>query len=187
LPQQIKSRIVSARSRVRCSADALHIKLFTRILSFALKRVRCWTGQTPGQTRRRIIKGDRAIYAALRHGFYDYGAEPALLRRRYGRAIALGPAHGESVAHDAPRDIDAAQIDRECPVFSGVGGEFVERETDGLRRSWLQAQPGAVHDETRTNKIGEVGQLGVGQILDIDSVELPLHGWELGAVSSTAG
>jgi hypothetical protein len=68
--------------------------------------------------------------------------------------------------------MQAARIHRERPVFSGVGGKFVECdvecEPDGLRGSRIQTQLGAVHDNTRANEIGEGRELGANQVLDLD-------------------
>src|SRR6266849_7662716 len=141
------------------------------LLTFpGLQRVRCWAGQALGHARGRVIKVDRAIQAALRHRFHNYRAEPAPLRWRYRWAIALGRAHGESVAIGPPADIDTTRIRRERPVFPGVGGEFVEREPAGLRGGRLQAQLRAVHGDTRTNEVGEERELGTNQVLDLDPI-----------------
>jgi hypothetical protein len=55
---------------------------------------------------------DGTIHAALRHRFHDHCAEPAPLRHRHGRPVALGPAYGEGVALGAPPDIRTASIRR---------------------------------------------------------------------------
>jgi hypothetical protein len=44
----------------------------------------------------------------------------------------------------------------------------MQREPDRLRRSRIQTQLGAEHDDTRTNKIGEGRKLGASQIIDLD-------------------
>jgi hypothetical protein len=54
---------------------------------YRLQRVRCWTGQAPGQARRRIIKINRTADAVLRHLFHNDSAESAPLRWGYWRAI----------------------------------------------------------------------------------------------------
>jgi len=71
----------------------------------------------------------------------------------------------EGLSLGPPADMQEASILRERPVFSGIGGKFVERKTDGLRRSCIQTQLGAAHHDTRTNEIGERGELGANQIL----------------------
>ena len=48
-----------------------------------------------------------------------------------------------------------------APYFPGVSGELVERKPDGLRGSRPQAQLGAMHGDARTNKVGEMRELGV--------------------------
>jgi hypothetical protein len=113
---------------------------------------------------------DRTIHAALRHRSHDYRAEPRPLRWRHGRPRELGPAHREGIAVSPPADIHAAPIHRKRPVFPGVGGEFVEREPDGLCGNRLQAQLRAVHENARTNEIGEGGKLGANQVLDLDAM-----------------
>jgi hypothetical protein len=108
----------------------------------------------------RIIKLDRAIDAALRHCAHDDGAEPAPLRRRHWRPLALGPAHSKGIADGPPGDIDVTVIRRECPVFSGIGGELVECEPDCLCGSRREAQLRATYADTRTNQVSEVRELG---------------------------
>ena len=103
------------------------------------------------------------------------GAEPASLRRRHARSLALGPAHGEGAVIGAPADIDETAIRRERPIFPRVGGKLVERKPDRLRGSCLQAQPGPVRGDTRTNEAGEGRELGTNQILDLDPVPLIPH------------
>ena len=129
------------------------------------ERIRSWASQAPSHARGRVIKTDHTVHAALRHRLHYDGAEPASLRRRHRRPIALDPVHGKGVAGDAPRDIDAAFIGGKRPVFSSVGGEFVEREPDGLRGSRREAQLGPIDADARTNEIGEVRELGTNQVL----------------------
>jgi hypothetical protein len=86
-----------------------------------VERICCRAGQVPGYARRRIMEVDRTIYAILRHRFDNYRAEAALLRRRHGRPIALGPAHSEGLAVGPPADIDATRIRRQRPVFPSIG------------------------------------------------------------------
>ena len=100
-----------------------------------LQRARCWAGQTPSHARASIIEVNLAIHASLCRRFHDCSAEPASLRRRYRRPLALGPTHGEGIAIRPPIDIDATDIRRKRPVFAGIGGELMEREPDGLRGS----------------------------------------------------
>ena len=54
--------------------------------------------------------------------------------------------------------------------FGRVCGELVECEPDGLRGSRRQAQLGVVHGDTRTSKAGEVRELSVNKVLDLDAV-----------------
>jgi hypothetical protein len=140
-----------------------------------LQRVRRSAGQAPGHARGRVTKVNLPIHAALRHRFHNYGAEPAPLRRRYGRAITLGPAHGESVAIGPPADNDMTRIRRERPVFPRIGGELVERQPDGLGGSRLHAQLGAIHDDPRANKICEMRDLGARQVLDVYAAPITPH------------
>jgi hypothetical protein len=116
------------------------------------------------------MKVDRTIYAVLRHRLDNHITEPALLRLQHGRPIALAPAHGEGVAGGPPGHIDATPTRRKCPVFPGIGGELVERKPDGLRGSRIEAQPGAVQGNTRTDKIGKMRELGANQVFDLDPV-----------------
>ncbi len=135
-----------------------------------LKRVRHRTCQAPGHPRGGVIKIDGTAYAALRDRFHNYGAEPAPLRRRHGRPIAFGPAHGQRVTIGSPTDIDMTVIRRERPIFSGVGRKLVECETDGLGGCCVQTQLRTMHRDPRPDKIGKEGKLGAHQILDIDSL-----------------
>ena len=48
-----------------------------------------------------------------------------------------------------------------APVLAGIGGEFVEREPDRLRRSRVQAQFEVAHGDARTNEVGEMRELCV--------------------------
>src|SRR5215469_13011752 len=93
-----------------------------------LQRVRSWAGQAPGHARGCVLKVDPPIDASLRHLFHNYSAEPAPLRHRHGRPVALLPTHGEDVAVGRPADIQTTRILRERAVFTGIGGELVERE-----------------------------------------------------------
>src|SRR5262249_11927419 len=140
--------------------------------SLMLQRVRCRAGQAPDQARGGVIKLDLTIYAPRGHRFRNYRAEPASLRRRYGRPFALGPAHRQGVAVRPPADIHTAPVRRERPIFPGIGGEFVEREPDCLRGSRLQAKLGATHGDARTNEVGEMRELGVNQVFNINSLPL---------------
>ena len=117
-----------------------------------------------------MIKVNCTIDAALGHRLHNDRAKPAPLWRRHRRPSALGPAHGESVAIGAPADIDTTPIRRECPVFAGVGGEFVQRKPDGLRGSRLQTQLGAAQGDTGINEVGKMRELGANQICYIDPV-----------------
>ena len=47
-----------------------------------------------------------------------------------------------------------APVNRERPIFSGVGAKLVEREPDGLRRSRVQAKLGVMHAIGGTSEIG---------------------------------
>jgi hypothetical protein len=85
--------------------------------------------------------------------------------RRHRRPFALDPAHGESVVICPPANIDTTRSRRERPVFAGVGGEFVEREPDGLRGSGAQPQPGAVRSDPRPQKVRKMRELGAAEIL----------------------
>src|SRR5215470_6180107 len=116
------------------------------------------------------MKVDRTIYAVLRHRLYNHITETALLRLQHGRPAALGPAHGEGVAVDAPADIHTTRTRRQRTVFAGIGGELVEGEPDGLRGSRIKAQPGTSHDDTRTNEVGEMRELSAGEVGDLDSI-----------------
>src|SRR5215467_12714514 len=117
-----------------------------------LQRVRGWAGQAPGYPGGCITKIDLTADAALRHRLHNCGAKPAPLRRRDVRPPALGPAHGKDVAVGAPVDIDTAYICRERAVFPRIGAELMKGKPDGLRGNRVQAQPRAVHDDTRTNE-----------------------------------
>src|SRR5262249_45625274 len=138
----------------------------------ALQRVRCRAGQVPNGTRWRILKVDLAVHAVLRHRFDNYGAEPTPLRRRHGRPIALGPADGEGIAVGTPVDVDTTRSRRKRPVLSGIGGEFVDGEPDGLRASRLQQQLGAADENMRTNETRELREVGTNQILDVNSLPI---------------
>ncbi len=87
----------------------------------------------------------------------------------------LGPAHRKGIAVDAPADVHATRIRRQRPVFPRVGGQFVEREPDGLRGSGLQAQPGTMHCNARANEVGEMRELGAGEVRDLDPIPLIAH------------
>src|SRR5215470_3604121 len=140
--------------------------------SVMLQRVRCRASQAPNQPRGCIFKVDGTIHAVLRHRFNNHGAEPAPLRRRHGRPLVLRPAHGEGITGDPPADIHTTSVSRERPIFPGVGGEFVERDPDGLGGGRVQAKLGAMHGDTRTNEVGEMRELSVNQVLDINSLPL---------------
>src|SRR5258708_10293912 len=55
-------------------------------------------------------------------------------------------------------------------MLVAVGRELVECMPDGLRGSRVQAQPGTLYDDTGTNKIREVRELGANKVLDVDSM-----------------
>ena len=55
------------------------------------------------------------------------------LRRRHGRPTTFDPTHSEDVAIGRPAYIDTTRIRRERPVLPGIGGELMERQSDGLR------------------------------------------------------
>jgi len=56
-------------------------------------------GQPPGQARGGIIELDLTTDAPRRHRFHDDRAEPAPLRCRHCRTIALGPAQAAARGH----------------------------------------------------------------------------------------
>ncbi len=93
-----------------------------------------------------------------------FGADTGGPSRSVQLMVKVSPSEPQEIS-TRPVSVD---IRRERPVFPGVGGKLVEREPDGLRGSRLQAQLGAVHDDTRTNEVGEGRELGVNQVLDLD-------------------
>jgi hypothetical protein len=84
--------------------------------------------------------------------------------------LSLGPAHGESVVDRSPGDMNLTFIRRQRPVFSGIGGEFVEREPDGLRGSRREAPLRPMDVDPRANEVGEVRELGPNQVSDPNSM-----------------
>src|SRR5262249_41036110 len=85
---------------------------------------------------------------------------PRLFGADTGGPIILRPAHYEGLSLGLPADIQTTRILRERPVFSGIGGKFVKREPDCLRRGCIQTQLRAAHRDTRANVIGEGGRAG---------------------------
>src|SRR5215831_11335260 len=123
----------------------------------------------PGQARPRIVKVNGTTQAAFRHPFHDCCAKPTPLRCRHRRPPTLGPAHRQGLALGSPADIYTTLVRRQRPVFPGIGRKLVHREPDGLRGSRLQAQFGAINDDTCTDNICEMRKLGADQVLDIHS------------------
>jgi hypothetical protein len=87
----------------------------------------------------------------------------------------FGPAHREGIAVALPADIDSPPVRRERPIFTGVGGEFVKRKTDGLRGNRIQAQHGTVQGYTGTNEIREMRELGANQFRDLNPTPFVLN------------
>jgi hypothetical protein len=110
------------------------------------------------------------IDTAFGHHAHENAAEAVPFRCRHRRTVALGPADGKSITFDFPPDIDAPLVGRESPIFSGIGGEFVECKPDGLGRRLSQAQPGTIDGDAGIYEIREVGELGLNQALDLHSI-----------------
>jgi hypothetical protein len=62
--------------------------------------------------------------------------------------------------------------DRGCAVFAGIGGKFVECETDGLGGSRLQVQFRSVKVDPSSDQVRKAPKPNVHQILYIDSPPL---------------